>query len=93
MPESHESFLQVEEVLGRLAAFDKHVIHIDLHIVANLVFECLVDEPLIGCPGILQPEGHDPIAIQPPISDKCYLFLIVRCHCDLVISEESIHEV
>ena len=73
-------------------AFDEHVIHVDLHIIVDLIFEYLVDKLLVGCSGIFQSERHDLIAMEPPISDECHLLLIMQWHFDLVVPEEGIHE-
>ena len=50
-------------MLGHLAALDEHVIHINFYVMADLILKYLVDELLVGCSSILQPEAYDPIAI------------------------------
>ena len=51
-------------MVGRLQTIDEHVIDIDLHHLANLVGEHLVDEALVGGLHILEAEVHDLVAIQ-----------------------------
>ena len=35
-----------------------------------------VDDPLVGCTGILEPKWHNLIAINPSISDERGMFLV-----------------
>ena len=63
IPQSYEGFLQVREVLIRMMTFDKHVIHIDLHVVIGLISKYLVDQPLIGHSDILESKGHNFVVV------------------------------
>ena len=47
---------------------------------------------LIGCPNILESEGHYFVAIQSSINDEGHMLLIRDRHGDLVISPIGIHE-
>ena len=73
-------------------ALDEHVIHVNLHVVADLVLKYLIDELLVDCPDVLQPERYDPISIQPPVDDEHYLLLVMWYHFDLVVPKEGIHK-
>ena len=54
--------------------------------------EDLIDHPLIGDSGILQPEGHYLITVSPSVNDEGYLLFIFGIHPDLIVSGEGIHE-
>ena len=58
-----------------------------------MLLEHPVHEPLVGSSCVLEPKGHHTIAIGPLPCDECGLFLVVGIHADLVVAEESIHEI
>lgn len=62
---------------------DEHVVHISFHIVAQLLLKDMVDQPLVGWPGVFQPEGHDFVAIHKVVYVKGYCVFIGRVHLDL----------
>ena len=62
-----------------------HDVSIDLHRSPDMELEHFVHQPLIGCPCILQPEGHEPVVVGPLWSDKGCLLLIWGVRTDLVI--------
>ena len=71
---------------------DEHVIHVDLHCLANLLLEHHVDEMLIGRSDILKTERHDFIIIQPAVCNEGSVFLVGDMHQNLVIPGIGIHE-
>lgn len=79
-------------MLISLVTFYQNVIDVNFHIMANLIFEDLVDEILVSSSNVLQPKGNDFIIVQHPVSDEGHLLLILRCHFDLVVAQEYIHE-
>ena len=65
---------------------DEHVVYVDLHCVAQVVCEHLVDKSLVGCAGVLQTEGHDLVAEDPPFGDEGCLLLVVWVHKNLIVA-------
>ena len=63
----------------------QHVVNIDLHCSPDLELEHFVHQSLIGYPCILQPAGHEPIALGPLRSDKGCLLLIWGVHAGLIV--------
>ncbi|KAI5323668.1 hypothetical protein L3X38_032740 [Prunus dulcis] len=82
----------VFDVICTLWGLDQHVIHIDFHNFANLLLEDFIHEPLVGCSGVLQPKGHDLVAVGPSLNDERSFCLVVLMHYDLVIARVGIHE-
>ena len=72
--------------------FHEHVIDVDLHIATDLIFEDFIDQPLICSFDIFETKRHNFVAVQAFVGDKCHLLLIIRCHPDLVVGGEGIHE-
>lgn len=64
---------------------DEHIIHVQLHILPDVVLEDFIYEMLIGCTYIFQTKWHDPVTEKILINDKGNLFLILKSHSDLVI--------
>lgn len=60
--------------------FDEHVVYVDLHCVTQVVCEHFFDQPLVGCTDILQAEGHNLVAEDPPFGDEGRLLLVVWVH-------------
>lgn len=58
-------------------AFDQHVIHVYLHVSADMILIDLIYQALIGRACILEPKEHDPIIIKPMISNKGSILLIL----------------
>ena len=83
---------EVIDVVGHAHTFDHHVINVGLHVSSDLMSEDLIDHPLVGGSGILQPEGHYLVMVSPPISDEGCLFFIFGCHVNLVVAAKSVHE-
>lgn len=52
-----EGFFWVFDVVCPFKALDKHVVDVDVYVLTNLVFEELVDQPLIGDFCIFQIKG------------------------------------
>lgn len=73
-------------------ALHQHVVYVHFDISLSLVFEHLIDEPLVGCPRILQTERHHSVVVKPPISDESCYFLVKLVHLYLIVSRECIHE-
>ena len=73
-------------------AFYKHIVHVNLHVSADLLFEDFVHQSLIGGTRVLEAERHDPVAVKAAISDKSSLLFIFRCHSNLVIVGERVHK-
>ncbi|KAI5324121.1 hypothetical protein L3X38_033194 [Prunus dulcis] len=71
---------------------DLHVVHIDFHSFANLLLKDLIHEPLVGCSGVLQPKGHDLVAVGPSLDDERDLRLVILMHQDLMIARVGVHE-
>ena len=69
-----------------------NIIYIYLHILSNLILEDMVNQPLVGCYGILQAKRHNLITITPFMSDKRYFLLIFLFHWDLVVPLSIINE-
>ena len=65
---------------------DEHVIHLDLHGLANLFFEHHIDETLVGYSCILKTKRHDLVIVEPAVCDEGSVFLIGYMHWDLVVS-------
>ena len=70
----------------------QHVVNLDLQRSPDLELEHFVHQSLMGCPCVLQPEGHDPVAIGPLQSDKGCLLLIWGVHADMVVPRIHIQE-
>ena len=79
-------------MVGQLYAFDQQVIDVRLHVAADLVPEDFVHQALVGGTSVLQPEWHDPIAIQAMFGDEGGVFFIFRSHTNLVVAGEGVHE-
>ena len=56
--------LQVTYVLFCFQTLGQHVIYIDLHCLAYLLFEHFVHQPLVSCPDILQNKWHNLVAVK-----------------------------
>ena len=69
-----------------LNALNQHVIDVDLYVIIDLTFECLVDEVLIDSPYFFQPKRYHFVIIQIFIDDGCSFFLIFGHYSDLVVS-------
>ena len=65
---------------------DKNVVYVNIHGVAELVSEHLVDELLIGGTSILQPKGKDFVTKDASFSNEGSLLLVIWVHEDLVIA-------
>ena len=79
-----EGLAQVIKVLLCEERLDEHVVYVDLH--AQVVCEHFVDKPLVGCTSVLQAEGHDLIAEDPPFGGEGRLLLVILVHQDLIIA-------
>ena len=91
-PKSAKGFFQVLDMICSLCALHQHVIHVHLHVASDLSFEDLIDEALVGGSGILQTEGHHFVAVKALGGHEGRMLFVLRCHLDLVISDEGIHE-
>ena len=56
-------------ISGR-ATFYKHIVHVNLHVSVDLLFEDFVHQSLVGCARILEAEWHDPVAVKVAIGDE-----------------------
>ncbi|CAL2237870.1 unnamed protein product [Prunus armeniaca] len=83
---------EVFEVVCPLRGFDQHIVYVDFHGYADLLLENFVHEPLVGCSGVLQPKGHDLVAVGPSLDDERGLHLVIIVHHNLIIAGVSIHE-
>lgn len=70
--------------------FEQHIIHIYLHILANLIFEDPVHQSLVGA-YVLNPKGNYLVIEEPMISYKSGL-IIFRYHSFFIIARECIYE-
>lgn len=61
--------------------FDHHVINIDLHCLANLLLEHIIDSG--SC--ILQPKRYHFVTVDPQACYELYLFLFFGLHPDLIV--------
>ena len=73
-------------------ALDEHIIHIHLHISSDLIFEDFIHEVLVGYTCMFRIKKYHPVTKKPSIINKGDLILIFRCHLNLVIVGEGIHE-
>ena len=48
IPQHGECLLEINDMMLGSSPFNKHVVHVYLHIFVDLLFEDLIDEPLIG---------------------------------------------
>ena len=71
---------------------DYHIINIDLYLVVNHIVEQGYHNTLIGCPNVLQPKWHNLVTKSSPLCNEGCLLHVLRCHFDLVVTRESIHE-
>ena len=85
---SHDvkNHLQVSYVITLSATFYCNIINITFYRFAYLLLENGVHGPLIGCPRILQSEGHDGIAVDPQWCSEGGVLFVIRIHLDLIIS-------
>jgi phage shock protein PspC (stress-responsive transcriptional regulator) len=70
MAECFESLFQIVKVIYFVLHFYQHVINVYFYISLDLIVKHLVHQPLIGCPCIFQPEGHDFIAEESSAGDE-----------------------
>ena len=87
-----KGFLQVSNMVCSLETLHQHVIYIYFHILSDLYFEDLIDEPLVGGSGVFQTEGHYFVAVYALIGYEGCMLLIFWCHLDLIIPNEGIYE-
>ncbi|CAL9000815.1 unnamed protein product, partial [Prunus brigantina] len=83
---------EIFDVICTFWGFDQHVVHIDLHSFADLLLDDFIHEPLIGCSNVLQPKGHDLVAVGPSLDDERSFRLVILVHQDLVIAGVGVHE-
>ena len=69
-----------------IQAFYQHVIHVYFYILSYLQTKHMIDQPLIGCPRVLQSEGHYFEAKHALTGDEGCLLLIYLVHPYLVIT-------
>ena len=74
------------DVVSSGPRFEKHVVHIDLYHLANLLFEHHIDKMLVGRSCVLETEWHDLVIVEPAVCDEGSVFLVKDMHWDLVIS-------
>ena len=58
------------DVVSSDLRLNKHVIHINLHGLANLLFEHHIDEKLVGRTLVLKTERHNLIIVEPAVCDE-----------------------
>ena len=69
-----------------------HVIHVDLYLVMDHIVKQSYHGTLIGCPDILQPKWHNFVTERAPLCDEGCFLHVLRCHFDMAVSGETIHE-
>src|SRR3954468_21807832 len=69
-----------------------HVVDVDVDIAANLARKALLHAPLVGCPGVLEAEGHGGVAEGSEWRDERRLFLVLNNHFDLVVPRVGVKE-
>jgi hypothetical protein len=57
-------------MLRCLHTLEQHVIGVDLHVPANLVFKHGIHKPLVCFSFVLQPEWQDLAVVQPKVCEK-----------------------
>ena len=57
--------------------FDDHTVNVSFDIAAYLLVKAHLDGPLVGCPGVLESEGHGGIAIRTKRCDERCLDLVI----------------
>ena len=71
---------------------DYHIVNIDLYLVMDHIMEQCYHSMLIGCPSIVQPKWHKLVAESAPLCNGSSLLHVFRCHFDLIITREFVHE-
>lgn len=72
--------------------FNKHIINIDLYILADLVFKDFVDESLVRSSYILKTKRHYFIIVHTLIDHEGHIFFILMGYFYLVVTLESVHK-
>ena len=83
------------EVFGMLLCsltFNNDVIHIDFHILPNLILQHMVHQQLVCGSSIFYSEGHDCITIETFMCNEGRLFFIFLPHWDLVVPLSGVNE-
>ena len=71
---------------------DDHIVDVSFDVVAYLLIEAHLDGHLVGCPGILESEGHGGIAICTKRHDERCLDLVILFQGYLVIARVTVEE-
>ena len=69
-PKVRERLLKVIEQASALFCLDDNIVHLYLHIFANLIMQTFLHIALISGASVSQTEGHGQIAINPIRGDK-----------------------
>ena len=70
----------------------QHIVDVDFHSLPYLIREHHIYQPQVRRSGVLQTEGHDLVAIDPPGRHEGGLLLVFGMHEYLVIAGEGIQE-
>ena len=87
-----EDFFEVGQVLDFRCGLHHHVIHIYFKVPANLILEDDIHHPLVGCPRILQAEGHDIVAENSSVNNEESLLLISGIHFYLIVVGKGVEK-
>ena len=87
-----EGFFKVgDKVVGGFS-LDDHVVDVGFDVAADLLVEAHLDSPLIGCPCVLESEGHSGVAVCTKRRDERRLELVFFLEGDLMIAGVTIKE-
>src|SRR3954464_1372158 len=80
------------QVEGLASGFHDHVVYVDVDVAANLARKAFLHAPLVGCPGVLEAEGHGGVAEGSEWRDERRLLLVLNSHFDLVVPRVGVEE-
>ena len=69
-----------------------HIIDVHLHTLLDDGFKHLVHYLLVGCSCVLEPKGHDLVAIQSSVHNEGGLLLVSMTQGNLMMPGEGTHE-
>ena len=78
-----------DKIVGGLG-LDDHIIDVGFDVAADLLVEAHLDSPLIGCPSVLESEGHSGVAVCTERRDKRCLDLVFFLEGDLMVARVTV---
>ena len=75
-----------------LFCFDDNIIHVDLDDASDLLSETILHHALVHGTRVLEPEGHDCVAVDTVRCDEGILVFVFFSHLYLVVTRVGIQE-